>query len=129
MDSTKPGTSIKKPSPIQSNHLLQVLDSKSEAEWLNTELSSGTSTSEDTNTDSESTITTQMIRSNGGPLMLEPRPSDHGLEETMLLLTKEDKDSESMLPLLLDNTLDTTLKESNGTVDQEETSETMVENA
>jgi saccharopine dehydrogenase-like NADP-dependent oxidoreductase len=65
-----------------------------------------------------------MTRTNGSPLMEELKPSEPGAEETTALVTNSDTTSESMLPLLSDHTLELTKTESDGTLDQEETSET-----
>jgi len=67
MVQTKPGTSTKEDTTIQSNHLLLELSSKSSQECTETELCSTMNTSEDINTELESKTTIHPTENNGGP--------------------------------------------------------------
>jgi hypothetical protein len=85
---------------------------------------------EDTNIDLESEIITQLTTSNGSLSILELTPSEPGLEEPLLLETREVMVSESELLQSLDNSVTTiTPLDSDGKMDQEETSKTTVKNA
>jgi hypothetical protein len=102
---TKDGGSTEEESHTQNNQLPQVSDSKSDPEWLTTDPSSGTSTSDQVNSDLESEITTQPTGTNGGPSIEELNLSEPGTEETTPLPTKRDTDTELVLPLPSDHGL------------------------
>jgi hypothetical protein len=76
MVSTKPGTLTKELFLGQDNHFKMVEDSKSDQEWLEVKLSSGTSTLVTTNTDSESITLSHGTKDNGGSLIEEQELSD-----------------------------------------------------
>jgi len=127
-DPTKVGTSIELVTDIQDTHLPMELNSKSSQECHPTEHCSGTSILVQANSDSESETTTQRTTDNGGPSMTEPKLSELGLEETMSLLTNKDTNSELESLLLLDHGEVRTTRESDGTMEDTETSETMDKN-
>jgi len=124
----KVGSSIELVTDTQDTHLLAELNSKSSQECQPTELSSGMNILDQTNSDSELETTIQRTRNNGGPSMTEPRPLDLGLEETSLLPTNKDTDSELVLLQLSEFTETLTTRESDGTMEDIETSETTEEN-
>jgi hypothetical protein len=124
----KVGSSIELVTDIQDTHLLAELNSKSSQECQPTELSSGMSILVETNSDSELETTIQRTTSNGGHSMTEPRPLELGLEETSLLPTNKDTHSELVLLLLSEFTETLTSRESDGTMEDTETSETTEEN-
>lgn len=126
---TKPGTLTKKLLEFHHTHLEMDLDSRSNQECQDTELSSILNTSEETNSDSEFKTTTLMMPDNGSSLIQELRPSELTTEEATLLPTKLVKVTESMLLLPSDHGRVRSTRESPGTMDQEETSETLDANA
>lgn len=129
MASTKLGTLIKRVSHTQDNHSVMESDSKSDQEWLPTELSSGTNTLVETNTDLESETTCQEKESNGSFSTRELELSELLTEEDSLLLTKRDTDIELVLLLPSDHGLVRSTRELPSTEELEETLETMVESA
>ena len=104
-------------------------DSKSDQEWLDSELSSGMSTSEDINTDSELRTTHARTEEHGGLSIRELELSELTTEEDMLSPTEEDTDSELVFQLSLDNTRTKFIKDFHTMEVQEETSEMLPENA
>jgi hypothetical protein len=124
----KVGTSIELVTDTQDTHLLTELNSRSSQECQPTELSSGMNILVDIKTDSELETTIQRTTSNGGHSMTEPRPLELGQEETSLLPIKKDINSELVLLLLSEFTETLTTRESDGTMEDIETSETTEEN-
>jgi hypothetical protein len=119
------GTLTEEESDIQSNHLLQVSNSKLDQNIPGTELSTGPNTGSEDNTTWESKTTTQMTRDNGSHSTLELKLSELSIEEDTQLPKDMDMDQDSSVVNTLSSrsTLDTTLKRSNGTQAQEETLE------
>lgn len=126
---TKLGTLIKLDTHTQDNHWLVDKDSKLDQEWLDSEHSSGMSTLEEVNTDSELETTLAETEEHGGLSTRELELSDLITEEHLLSPIEEDMASELMSLLSLDNTEMKFIKDFHTMEVQEETSEMLPVNA
>jgi hypothetical protein len=126
---TKPGTLTEKDTTIQNNQLAVESNSRSDLEWLATNLSSGENTLVLSNLDLESDGTTHTMLTNGSCSTQELKLLEHSPGELTALVTNLDKDSRSTLLLLSDHTLDSTRTRSDGTVEKDKTSKTTAESA
>lgn len=94
MDLTKPGNLTKLELNSTSKHLKMMSDSKSRPEWLETELSTGTTrTLVTTNTNFSSEITFQEKTDNGSSSIAELNLSELTLRELTPFLTNSTMDS------------------------------------
>lgn len=93
---TKLGTLIKLDTHTQDNHWLMDKDSKSDQEWLDSELSSGMRTLEEHNIDSELETTAAKTAEHGSLSIRELELSELMQAEDMLSPTEEDTASELM---------------------------------
>lgn len=126
---TKLGTLIKLDTHTQDNHCLMDKDSKSDQEWLDSEHSSGMSTLEEDNTDSELKTTPARTEEHGSLSIRELELSDLIIAEDMLSPIEKDMASELESLLSLDNTEMKFIKDFHTMEVQEETSEMLPVNA
>jgi len=127
MLNTKDGSLTPRVSDSQLTHLKTVRNSRSRLECSTTELSTGLSTSDLTNTDLESETLTLVTTSSGSSSTPELTPSEPGLTETRLSPIRLTNDSIVELLPMSDNGEMRSIRELDGTEDQERTLEMLEE--